>query len=90
MKYIDPEYDLPEIKANPETPAEGSDFGSRVPLPWKEETIVLDPNPHETNQIWDVFYDAYRLNKPYPITSEQAMDVVKVLEDAKIGTEFAK
>ena len=90
MKYIDPEYDLPEIKANPETPAEGSDFGSRFPLPWKEETIELTPNPHETHQIWDAFYDAYRLNKPYPITSEQAMDVVKVLEDAKIGTEFAK
>ena len=45
MKYIDPEYDLPEIKANPETPAEGSDFGSRFPLPWKEETIELTPIP---------------------------------------------
>ena len=90
MKYLDPEVELPEIKANPETPVEGADYGSNGPLAWIEKTIELPRDPHETEEIWDYFYEAYRNNKPYPITSEQAMDVVKVLEDAKIGTEFAK
>ncbi len=90
MKYLDPEVELPEIKANPETPVEGADYGSNGPLAWIEKTIELPADPHETEEIWDYFYEAYRNNKPYPITSEQAMDVVKVLEDAKLGTEFAK
>ena len=40
--------------------------------------------------VWDHFYEAYRNHKPYPITSDQAMEVVRVLEQAKVGTEFAK
>ena len=47
-------------------------------------------DPHETEEIWDYFYEAYRNHKPYPITSEQVLNVVKLLEDVKIGTEFAK
>ena len=89
MKYLDPEYDLPEIKANPETPVEGADYGSRHPLPWVEETISI-AGQDDTWRIWDYLYESFRNNKPYPITHDQALAVVKVLEDAKIGTEFAK
>ena len=89
LKYLDPEVELADIKADPETPGAGSSFGNSEVLTWKEETIELNPKD-QTAVIWDYFYEAYRNNKPYSITSEQAMAVVKVLEDAKIGTEFAK
>ena len=88
LKYLDPSVELKEIKADPSTPGSGS-YGNDEVLTWKEETVELSPYD-KTDVIWDYFYEAYKNNKPYPITSEQAMSVVKVLEDAKIGTEFAK
>ena len=89
LKYLDPDVELQDIQADPATPGDGSSFGNSEVLTWKEETVQLSPHD-QTDVIWDYFYEAYRNNKPYPITSKQAMDVVKVLEDAKIGTEFVK
>ena len=54
------------------------------------ELIEMPNDPHETEEIWDYFYESYKNNKPYPIPNDQALKVVKLLEDAKIGTEFAK
>ena len=78
---------LAHIEADPRTP-DGSNYGNAEKLTWKEETIELDGRD-KTDVIWDYFYDAYRNNKPYPITSQQAINTVKALEDAKIGTIFA-
>ncbi|MGI6167458.1 MAG: Gfo/Idh/MocA family protein [Eubacteriales bacterium] len=89
IKYLDPSVELLPIKADPSTPPLGSSYGNAETLVWKEETIELSPKD-ETDVIWDYFYDAYRNNKPYPITSEQAMEIVRVIEEAKLGTEFAK
>lgn len=85
-KYLDPEVPLADIKANPATP-DGATFGNDEVLQWKENSYTLGGD--KTDVIWDYFYEAYRNHKPYPITSDQAAQVVKVLEDAKIGTEFA-
>lgn len=83
-KYIE----LADSKADPSTP--GSDcFGNDEVLIWKEETYALSEED-KTHVIWDLFYEAYRNNKPYPITPEQAMEVVRVIEEAKIGTIFEK
>ena len=89
LKYLDPEVELAEIKADPSTPGSGSSFGNSEVLTWKEETIELNPKD-QTAVIWDYFYDAYRNDKFYPITNEQAMEVVRVIEEAKIGTEYAQ
>ena len=89
LKYLDPEVELAEITADPSTPGSGSSFGNSEVLTWKEETIELNPKD-QTAVIWDYFYDAYRNDKFYPITNEQAMEVVRVIEEAKIGTEFAQ
>ena len=89
LKYLDPSVELADIKANPETPLEGAAYGNGEKLAWIEEKIELSAGD-DTNVIWDHLYEAHRNNIPYPITSAQALAVVKVLEDAKIGTEFAK
>ena len=89
LKYLDPEQELADIKANPETPSFTAAFGNSEVLSWKEETIELHPKD-QTDVIFDYFYDSYRFNKFYPITLHQAAEVVRVLELAKVGTEFAK
>ena len=89
LKYLDPSVELAEITADPSTPGASSAFGNEETLVWKEETIELNPCD-QTAVVWDYFYEAYRNNKPYPITSEQAMEVVRVLELAKAGTVFEK
>lgn len=95
LKYLDPDVELADIKADPSTPgarplnAHWAPYGNSEVLVWKEETIELKPED-QTAVVWDHFYEAYRNHKPYPITSDQAMEVVRVLEQAKVGTEFAK
>ena len=89
IKYLDPEVELADIKANPETPAEGAAYGNGETLVWKQETVEVNLG-EDPGVIWDHFFDAYRNNIPYPIASAQALSVVKVLEDVKVGTEFAK
>jgi len=88
LKYLDPNVELMDIKADPNTP-DGDAYGNSEKLQWIEETIELD-GKDKTDVIWDYFYEAYRNNKPYPITSEQAAEVVRTIENAKIGTRFAK
>jgi len=87
LKYLDPEVELQDIKADPSTPGSSSAFGNSEVLQWKEETITYGPYD-KTAVIWDYFYDAYVNNKPYPIPSEQALEVVRTIENAKIGTIF--
>ena len=89
IKYLDPEVELADIKASPETPADGATYGNGETLTWKEEALKLSGEDH-TDVIWDYLYESFRNNRPYPITSKQAATVVKVIEEAKIGTEFAK
>jgi len=87
LKYLDPEVPLQDVKADPATPGSGAAFGNSEELVWKEETIELQKED-QTAVIWDHFYEAYRNHKPYPIANEQALEVVRVLEEVKYGTEF--
>ena len=87
IKYLDPEVELAGIKADPSTPAEGSTFGNGEKLVWKEDEIKLS-GKDTTDVIWDYFYESFRNSKPFPITNQQVLDVVKVLEAAKQGTIF--
>lgn len=87
MKYLDPDVELMDIKANPETPKEGAAYGNGETLVWKEEEFPS--SCEKTEAIWDYFYEAYRNNKPYPVTSAQAIETVRTLAATKVGTEFA-
>lgn len=87
LRYLDPTIELQDIKADPATPGSGAAFGNSEKLVWIEETRPTSDG--KTEAIWDYFYEAYRNNKPYPITSAQAIEVVRTLENAKRGTEFA-
>jgi len=84
-KYLDPSVELAKITANPETPGSGS-YGNDEVLQWLEDSYELGND--KTNVIWDYFYDAYRFDKPYPITHAQAIKTVKTIAACKVGTEF--
>lgn len=88
LKYLDPKVELMDIKADPNTPGDGV-YGNSEKLVWIEESFELDSDSN-TEVIFDYFYDAYRNNKPYPIASSQALEVVRTIENAKVGTIFAK
>lgn len=90
LKYIDPSQKLDPPVSNPGTPEQifGSTgtFAVATPIEWVEETI--DDWHEDLSIIWDYMYHAIRDGEEYPITLEQAMQVIEVITNVKKGTEF--
>lgn len=84
LKYLDPGRPLPPLAAVPGTP--GQSFGSEETLPWIEETIPV--NPQKQYDIWDELYSAIRCGTTFPISMEEATEVMRVVSLAKEGTGF--
>ena len=84
LKHLDPNQKLPPRKVNPGDP--GPNFGSPENLPWIEETFTA--NPKHTWDIWDELYAAVREGKRFPITLQEALEVMRVISAAKRGTRF--
>ena len=84
VRYLDPKAKLPRRRPNPGDP--GAAFGSSEALPWIEKTF--EANPKETWDIWDELYAAVRRRKRFPVALEEAVEVMKVITEAKRGTGF--
>jgi predicted dehydrogenase len=84
LRYIHPRAKLKPRKPKPETPA--ASFGTPEKLKWVEKTIPVKPK--KTYNIWDELYKAVRLGADFPITLDEAVGNMKVISDAKKGTEF--
>ena len=90
MKYIDPRQKLKKIRACADNPPLNGVFGNAEVLKWVEKTITVAPRAAcDVHHIWKGLYEAIRNGKAYPITIDEAMEVVRVTELAKRGTEFA-
>lgn len=83
LKYVDPTFDLAPKEVDLEPP---QGYGSGEELPWIEETRTVAPSVSET--MWDGLYAAIRQNGTYPITNEQALEVMRVIGEARSGTGF--
>lgn len=93
LRYIDPEKELPEIKADPGNPPLDSgiatNYSNVVPVDWVEKTIEADPaNKSDIPDIWKALYLAIRKGIPFPITIKQGIEVVHVTEQVKKDTPF--
>ncbi len=89
LKYLDPKHRLPRRRASVRTPPLGS-FGSPDNLKWIEEQVPVAPAaPASMTLIWEHLANAIRLNKPYPITLDQAVDVMKIISLARKDSSFA-
>jgi len=86
VKYLDPRRKLPARRPKPGDP--GATFGSPEKLPWIEKTIQA--RPKKAWNIWDELYAAVRQGKRFPVTLEEALEVMKVISAAKRGTAFEK
>lgn len=85
LRYLDPKKKLKARKVNPGDP--GNSFGSAEKLPWIEESIPIKAK--KTYDMWDELYKAIRKGSKYPITLDEAVGNMKIISDAKRGTEFA-
>ncbi len=84
LKYLDPAVPLMEKTANPGTP--GETFGTPDKLTWVEQTLaVREGNNHI---IWDHLYQAIREGQAFPVTMDEALDVMRVISAVKAGTPF--
>ncbi len=87
MKYLDPDIEIEPRQADPGTP--GTSFGTPETLKWIEETIPINPAKKvDMTMIWDELYNAVRKGITFPITLDQAVEVMKVISMAKKGTPF--
>lgn len=90
MRYLDPEWPLQPRVADPGTPGAGG-FGTADELRWIETSVpVAPPTQCEMDGIWDDLYAAIRQGREFPITLDQALRVMRIVDRAKRGTRYAR
>lgn len=88
LRYINPRKKLSVRRPKRSTPTGG--FGSPDSLPWIQKSVDVAPKLKcNTDHIWDYLYDTIRKGKPFPIKNEEALAVMKVVDQVKRGTRFA-
>ena len=87
LRYLDPRKKLKANRARAGTP--GAGYGSSEKLKWVEKTVKAKPRgPESKKDIWGHLYGAMRERKPFPVTLAEAMEVMRVISEAKKGTPF--
>lgn len=92
VRYINPDQILPEPVANRGAP--GMSFGSSgtfataTPIDWIKKEYTLEGEC--LSQMWTHLYKDLREGIPYPITSEEALEVIRVLAMIKNSTKITK
>ena len=89
LKYIDPDYKFDNRPANAGAPLKmaGQGYGDDEKIPWIEEEAEVMPAGYPCD-VWETeiacnLYKALRENIPFPVTSEQAFEVVRITEEIK-------
>jgi len=84
LKYLAPGYPVCETPANPGNPPLEGGFGGQVNPVWIEDDLGVAPsNGDRPEMIWNYLYETIRLGKPYPITIDEAVEVVRVIDLVK-------
>ena len=89
LRRLDPSKQLLARKASAATPRMEGVFGDPNELVWLDETFPVAPVPScDTDSIWDHLYAAIRENRQFPISLNEALEVMRVVSQAKQGTAF--
>jgi scyllo-inositol 2-dehydrogenase (NADP+) len=89
LRRFDSRQKLRRRRASVRTPPLGS-FGTPEEIKWVEETMTVSPAaPSGAARLWEHVYGAIRLNKPFPITLDQAIEVMRIITLARKETPFA-
>ncbi|MCE5328590.1 MAG: Gfo/Idh/MocA family oxidoreductase [Planctomycetaceae bacterium] len=89
-RYIDPAMKFKTRRSSPGTPGMDGAFhqvGPDETPRWIEKTYPAAA-PVSTDSIWDALYATIRQGKKFPITIDQAVEVMKVVSAVKKGTAF--
>lgn len=86
LKYLDSKVRLAPRRAKVGNPEYGS-FGTKEDLPWIHESLEVrkDMGP---DCIWDALYETIRNGKPFRVTLEESLEVMRILTLARKGTPF--
>lgn len=84
LKLLDPARPLPPKEANPGVP--GETFGSAEELPWVDVTLKV--NPAQQTDIWNEMYRAFRHGESFPVLTDEAVEVMRIVSEVKRGTGF--
>jgi len=87
LKYVDPACAMPRGNAcaDPNTPPFAGSFHSQdESLRWIRKTIMVEPaNGRKVTDIYHDLVQAIRNGVPFPITTEEAVENVRVMEEIK-------
>jgi scyllo-inositol 2-dehydrogenase (NADP+) len=83
LRYVDPKQKLGHVDARRETP---DGYGSAVALRWIEKTLPVKPS--KSAGIWGSLYDSIRKARAFPITLDEAVEVMRLVSQCKKGTRF--
>ena len=91
LRYIDPKQKFRKLRAYAGNPPLNGVFGNSEVLRWVERTIQVVPQSggDDTHLIWPALYNSIRRHKPFPITIDEAVEVVRVSDRVKRRTEYA-
>lgn len=91
LKYINPEQKLPEITADPGNPPINGGFSNTEPIDWIEKTVEVAPEAGcDTHSIWKFMYKSIRNGEAFPISVEEAVEIVRITEQIKKGTPYER
>lgn len=81
LNHLAPEQAIPDIKSVRPSPALNAGYGNAGALHWQRSTVKVAPAAKcEMHHIWQHLYAAIREGQPFPITTEEAVEVVLVSE----------
>ena len=89
LKYLDPNQKLDKITASKASPPIDGSFGRKDAFKWVRKTIMVEASNHDTEfDIYKYVYNAIRKGEKFPVTIEQAAEVVRITEIVKNNSEF--
>lgn len=87
LKYLDPQFRWPAATASADTPVLGHGYNADKELPWIEETRKVEPDTNMWEQVEIELarrlHEAIRNGIPFPVTSDDAMEVFRITEAVK-------
>ena len=90
--YINPEQVIEEPIADPGAPAmsfgKSGTFSTKTPIDWITKEYELEGE--DLSQMWTHLYKDFREGVPYPITDEEALEVIRVIAMIKNNTKITK
>lgn len=89
LKYIDPNFELPNNKSKGGSPPWDGGYGSLEGIPFIEECIKTAPKCGcKMEDIYYYLYKTIRDNEPFAVTTQQAFEVVKTAEKIRKFVEI--